>query len=82
MKHWQLQEAKAKLSQLVRNVMKESACAITIHGKPEVVVISKQEYDRLTKPRESFYELIRKSPFVGVELDLTRDKSVDREVDL
>ncbi len=48
----------------------------------KVVVINKDEYDRLTKPALSFIEFIRQSPLVGINLKLKRDKSLPRDVDL
>lgn len=83
MKHtWPLQDAKAHLSKLVRKVQEEGAQYITVRGEPAVVVISQQEYLALTIPTISVAEFFRKSPLVGVDLDLPRDKSPNRDVDL
>ncbi len=82
MKSWQLQSAKAQLSQLIQNAIMDGPQQITVHGVTKVVVINKDEYDRLTKPALSFIEFIRQSPLVGINLKLKRDKSLPRDVDL
>ena len=82
MKQWQLQEAKARLSELVRSATKDGPQEITVRGKPEVVVISASEYERLKKRKPRFVEFMRSSPLNGVELDLTRNKSPMREAGL
>ena len=82
MKAWQLQEAKGRLSELVRAAHKSGPQAITVRGVTEVVVLSKADYDALSQPKPSFLELMRKSPLVGAELDLRRDTSRTRRVKL
>ena len=82
MKEWQLQEAKARLSELVKKATSEGPQRITVHGNPTVVVISTDEYERLKRPRESFVQFMRKSPLYGLKLDLTRNKTAARDVDV
>lgn len=78
---WALQDAKARFSEVVRLAMEREPQEITLRGEPAVVVISKQELDRLRGPRPSFVELMRSSPLADYELDLTRDPSPIREVE-
>ncbi|MCU0757000.1 MAG: type II toxin-antitoxin system Phd/YefM family antitoxin [Xanthomonadales bacterium] len=78
---WALQDAKARLSEVVRLAMERGPQEITLRGEPAVVVIAKQELDRLRHPRPGFVELMRASPLADYELDLTRDRSPIREVD-
>ncbi len=82
MQSWQLQSAKAQLSQLIQNAIMDGPQKITVHGVTKVIVINKDEYDRLTKPKLSFAEFIRQSPLMGVKLKLKRDKSLTRDIDL
>lgn len=82
MRQWQLQEAKAHLSQVVKEALKDGPQSITLHGEPVVIMLSKTEYDRLTKPKLSFVEFMRKSPLVGLKINLDRDKDLTREIDL
>jgi prevent-host-death family protein len=79
---WQLQDAKARLSELVKLAQSEGPQAITVHGKPAVVVVSREEYERLAGRKQKFTEFIRRSPLAGVELELKRDRSAPRKVRL
>ena len=79
---WQLQEAKNRFSQLVNRALAEGPQIVTRRGEEVVVILSKDEYSRLQKSRPSLLEFFRGSPLVGAELDLTRDRSRPRDVDL
>lgn len=80
---WQLQEAKAKLSELVKRAETEGPQEITVHGEIKAVVLSQTEYERLIGKPETFWEVMRRSPLVGVELDLERDPDdTERPVDV
>ena len=82
---WQLHIAKAKFSEVFRLARTEGPQRITRQGKEGVVMISEEQYHRLTvKSRQpkSIVQFFRESPLVGVELDLERDKDTGRDVDL
>jgi antitoxin Phd len=79
---WQLQEAKARLSEVIRKAAKEGPQSITVHGEPTAVVISQEEYIRLKHPRGSFVEFMRQSPLYGLELDLKREQTLTREAEV
>ncbi|WP_041304497.1 type II toxin-antitoxin system Phd/YefM family antitoxin [Kyrpidia tusciae] len=64
-KTWQLQDAKNRLSELVHKAMRNGPQMITVRGKPAVVVVSVQEYERLVRPKTSLVEFFRSSPLVG-----------------
>ncbi len=80
MNRWQLQEAKACLSEVIRKAAKDGPQEITVHGAPTAVVISNEEYERLKHPKGSFVKFMRRSPLYGLELDLRRDQTLTREV--
>ena len=82
MRQWALQDAKARLSELVRLASDHEPQEITLRGEPAVVVLSADDYRQLSEPEPSFVELIRSSPLMDTEIDLTRDKSLTRDVDL
>jgi len=44
---WQLQDAKARFSEVVRKAKEEGPQRITVHGREEVVIVSVDEYQRL-----------------------------------
>lgn len=77
--NWQLQEAKAHLSELVRSVQENGPQRITVHGKPAAVILSCDDYARLARKKPSFVNLMRQSPLMGVDLQLERDQSLTRE---
>lgn len=82
---WQLQTAKARFSEVFRLVRTEGPQRITRQGKEGVVMISEEEYERLTmKSRQpkSLVQFFRDSPLVGVELDLERDRDNGRDLEL
>ena len=80
---WQVQNAKARFSELFRRARTEGPQHITRLGKEGVVMISDEQYQRLTAatPR-SLVQFFRESPLVGAKLDLARDKDTGRRVDL
>jgi antitoxin Phd len=79
-RHWQLQEAKARLSEVVKSA-REGPQEISVRGEPAAVVLSIEEYERLKKRKLSLAEFVRRSGLVGVDLDLERDKSPARDID-
>ena len=79
---WQLQEAKNRFSEVVNKGITEGPQTVTRQGEEIVVVLSKAEYNRLTKSQGGLVEFFRQSPLVGIELDLERDQSLPRDVNL
>ena len=82
MAKWQLQDAKARLSEVVKKAAQEGPQRITLHGEPAAVVLSEADYQRLRRRPKRFIDFIRSSPLKGVELDLVRDRSPPREIHL
>jgi len=81
MQTWQLQEAKAKLSTVLKRCKKEPQF-ITLRGEEEAVVLNLQEYHRLIGYKQNLFEFFQKSPLYGLSLDLERDKTLDRDIKL
>jgi prevent-host-death family protein len=82
MQSWQLQEAKARMSELVKSAQQQPQ-EITLHGKPVAVLVSRDTFDQLTSPQGSLVDFMQKSPLALVDdLPLTRDKSKTRKVQL
>jgi len=79
---WQLQEAKARFSELVRSAEDEGPQEITVHGRPAAVLLSRTDYERFQQQKPSFVEFMRKSPLKGVDLKIRRDRSPVRTVKL
>lgn len=81
MKTWQLQDAKAHLSELVKRASSGQPQEITLRGKPAVIVLSAQQYEKL-KPKLSLVKFLRQSPLVGMDMNIKRDKSTMRDIEL
>ena len=79
-KHWALQDAKARLSELVRAAEKEPQI-ITYRGKPKVEVRAVD--DKAKKKPKTFLELMRSAPPGFAELKLPpRRRERPRKIDL
>lgn len=72
---WQLQEAKNRFSEVVDKAIKHGPQIITKRGVETVIVLSCAEYRKVMLNRKKLSDFFRKSPLVGVDLDLRRDKS-------
>ncbi|AUM00575.1 prevent-host-death protein [Rhodocyclaceae bacterium] len=80
---WQMQEAKSRLSEVVKDAEREGPQEITVHGRSVAVVLSRADYDRLAGTGESLVAFMRRSPLADAEdLDFPRDQSLTREVSL
>ena len=79
---WQLQEAKNRLSQVVNQASHDGPQIITVHGKPAAIVLSIEEYQRLTCHQTKLTEFFTASPLYDVVLDLERGVDLGREVEL
>ena len=55
---WQLQEAKARLSELVRRAVDEGPQHVRVRGAPTAVVLSEADYRGLTNRRPSIVDHI------------------------
>lgn len=73
MKSWQAQEAKMRFGDLIKNAL-ISPQLITVRGHPEVVVLSTEEYSKLTKPELSVFDVMQKFPHKNFSLKTKRSK--------
>jgi len=82
---WQLQDAKARFSEVFRLALSQGPQRITRHGKEAVVVVPAEQFEQLTRrtrqPR-SLVEFFARSPLAGAGLDLERKPDYGRPVDL
>lgn len=76
---WQLQEAKNKLSEVVDEALTDGPQVITKRGVETAIVLSYADYRKLLLNQQKLSDFFRESPLVGVELDLARDMSPNRE---
>ena len=76
---WQLQEAKNKLSRVIRDAIQRGPQIITRRGTEVAVVLSIDEYRELTARETRLSQFFARSPLAGVDLDLARDRSGTRQ---
>lgn len=81
-KAWQLHEAKNRLSEVVERAAHDGPQIVTVRGKPAAVLLSIDDYRKLTEPRVGLVDFFRQSPLHGVELDLERSRDTGRSVAL
>jgi prevent-host-death family protein len=79
---WTVAEAKAHLSEVMEQAETSGPQTITRHGKPAVVVVSAQEWERKTKRKGSLAEFLWNSPLRGSGLVIERFDDPPRKIDL
>jgi prevent-host-death family protein len=77
---WKLQDAKARFSELVQRTLDEGPQIVSRRGKDVVVVMSAEQFELMKKRQISLKDLLRSAPWH--ELEIERDKSYPREIDL
>jgi antitoxin Phd len=80
MREIQLKDAKASLSAVVDEVMQGKPAVITRHGKRQAVVVSYEEWERLSHV-PTFGRLLMAAPLMADDLP-GRDTSAPRTADL
>ena len=70
---WQIQEAKARFSELVDRALKEGPQTVTRHGRPVAVIMPAAEYARLRAGGGSLKALLARAPLAGVEIRRSRE---------
>ena len=70
---WQLQEAKAMFSEVIKEASGKPQI-ITVRGKETAVILSYVEYQKLARPKQSLFEFIQNSPLLDLELELPERK--------
>lgn len=78
--NWQLQEAKNKLSQVVKQAQTSGPQVITVRGKETAVLLSAKDFRRLTAATGNLLDFFQNSPLQGVELDLERSRDTGRDI--
>ncbi len=82
---WQLQIAKARLSEVFRLALSQGPQWITRQGKEAVVVLPAEEFERLvgrTKQPRSLVKFFAESPLARAGIDLERVPDYGRKVEL
>lgn len=81
MQTWQMQDAKARMSELVKSAQIQPQ-DITVHGKSVAVVVSRSTFDRLSQAQGSLVDFMQRSPLVDADdVVFERDTDLTRETD-
>ena len=85
-KDWQLQEAKARFSEVFRLARECGPQRVTKHGRTAVVVLPAEEYERLSRSgaarQGSLVRFFADSPLAGSGIQLDRPRDFGRPIDL
>jgi prevent-host-death family protein len=81
---WRLQDAKARLSEVIRRAQQHGPQRVTVHGRDAVVVVRADEFDRLRRPvsGRDIVAALAASPLAGVDFDRVTIRSPVRDVSL
>src|SRR5712692_11627793 len=81
---WRLQDAKARLSELVRQAQHHGPQRVTLHGRDTVVVVRADEFDRMQRPvsGRDIVAALASSPLADVNFERLTVESPVRDVDL
>jgi len=82
---WQVQTAKARFSELFRRARTEGPQRIARQGREVVVMVAEEHYEQLVSKAhqpKSLVEFFRKSPLLGLDLNVHRKSDRERDVEL
>ena len=76
---WTVAGAKARLSEVIERAQ-SAPQTITRNGKPSVVVVSAEEWQRKTVRKGTLAEFLMDSPLRGADLELERQRDEPRDL--
>jgi antitoxin Phd len=81
---WKLEDAKAKFSELVRQARTGEPQLVTVHGREAVIVISVEEFARISPLQGSLslHEFLSQSPLSDLDFEREPLLSPIRDVEL
>lgn len=79
---WNLQDAKARLSELVDRARLGEAQVILRRGEPAAVVISYEAYKPAKRPAQSVLSFFADSPLKGLDFEIPRLPEKMRDIEL
>jgi prevent-host-death family protein len=85
MNEWQLQDAKARFSELVKRAVDDGPQTVTVRGERTAVLLSAAEYDRLMRPPKTLLEVLTGGPPWDEQMHQDveyRDRSPPRDIEL
>jgi len=78
---WQVQQAKARFSEVIERAREQGPQIITRHGAERAVVLSIEDYRALTARKKDLHAFLLGGPKFD-DVEIARDKDTGRAVDL
>ncbi len=78
---WTVADAKARLSEVIAQAQREPQ-TITRNGRPSVVMVSVEEWQRRVERKGSLAHFLMESPLAGSELEIERSTEAGRDLNL
>lgn len=79
MRNWQLQEARGRFKELFDAALEQGPQRVTRHGKTAVVVVSEEEWNRVTRNVPTFGKLLAACPLSPEDTPPRRPARVIRD---
>lgn len=76
---WTVADAKARLSEVIAQAQKGPQ-TITRNGRPSVVMVSVEEWQRRVERKGSLAQFLLQSPLAGAEIEPDRSDDTGRDV--
>ncbi len=71
--NWQIQQAKARFSEMVECAIKDGPQTVTRHGKAVAVLVPADQYRRWRSKGKSLKALLAAAPLKGVRIKRSRE---------
>jgi prevent-host-death family protein len=83
MERWKLEDAKARLSQVVRLAATNGPQLVTVRGKEAAIILAPEQYRQLLPKPKGHKPLVQFLRGLGLDsLDLKRERDTGREIAL
>lgn len=79
---WQVQDAKNRFSEVIDEAIRTGPQVITRRGVEAAVVVSADDWAKLSRRRSPLIEVLRRAPRTPGGLDVSRARDTGREVEL
>lgn len=80
---WKLEDAKARLSEVVRLAATNGPQLVTVRGKEAAVIVAAEEYRQMLPKPKGHLPLVRFLQGLGLDkVDIAREKDTGREIAL
>ncbi|MBL1319448.1 MAG: type II toxin-antitoxin system Phd/YefM family antitoxin [Methylophaga sp.] len=78
----QLQDAKARLSEVVKAANQEGPQEVTVRGEPSAIILSVEAYKKMQRQQPDFVSFMQNSPLTFEDVDIQRNDSLTRDISL